>query len=625
MKQKYSFSDNVNNAISVVNGVPYFTYLISENINIQVWENNNALIGAPNSSDVIGLLYHGDKSINGCNIYISPQNKMSVPEIVFLIMYGCLYSSFGLYKNYEKQTIKEKKANFLYVFAYIYNVMGYKNVPSCWNNVLQNINILNTKNKESVLANLEKAEIYNHFVNYGLSNTASGIEKVFIKNKDELGNFKYLANRHNTSFEDSFSKGIVTNAAKVLKQTNKSVVQVSHPIQEWFFRNYPFFSSLSSLFKVVTDRDTCRTLNIHYGAVDFYQKIIYLNEFNLPKGDNDVNQYQVFVMAHEMLHVALNHAGRRKDREHLMWNLACDFVINNWLVDMCVGIPPEGVFIDKELARLSAEEIYELLKEDREILRQMMTMASPGAGHKYNKHKNKNSHVDMFGTGDKENPYGDLHDAAAQALLQGYNVHCNLERGLLPAGLEEEIKLLQQPVIPWRVELASWFARHFPEEEKKRTYAKASRRQSVTPDIPHATYYRPTKETKTKTFGVILDTSGSMDHVLLGKSLGIIAAYAKQYDVFEVKLIYCDANPYDAGYVKVDSLKDRVKVTGRGGTVLQQAVNYLENNKDFPSKAPVLVLTDGYFEPTLAIRNPHAFVVPDKRLLRGRTNVFEFD
>lgn len=56
MKQKYSFSDNVNNALSVVNGVPYFTYLISENINIQVWENNNALIGAPNSSDVIGLL-----------------------------------------------------------------------------------------------------------------------------------------------------------------------------------------------------------------------------------------------------------------------------------------------------------------------------------------------------------------------------------------------------------------------------------------------------------------------------------------------------------------------------------------------------------------------------------------
>lgn len=421
-----------------------------------------------------------------------------------------------------------------------------------------------------------------------------------------------------------FARGIIDNAAQVLKTTTFEKEVKTHPVQEWFFRNYPFFSSLSAMFRIETDREVCRNLGIFYGAVDVSAKIIYLNEFNLPSG-NEVSQTQIFVMAHEMLHVALNHMGRQKDREHLMWNLACDFVINNWLVEMCVGVPPDGIYIDKTLARLSAEEIYEIIKEDRDVLKRMSTMASCDAGHKYAKHKNKNAHADMFGTDPSQKKFGDVKDAAAEALLQGYNVHCNLGRGFLPAGLEEEIKILQQPVIPWKVELASWFARHFPEDEKKRTYAKASRRQSATPDIPRAAYYRPTKESRTKTFGVILDTSGSMDAQLLGKSLGVIASYARQYDVFEVKLVYCDAKPYDAGYVDISTLKDKVKVTGRGGTVLQQAVNYLEFDKDFPKKAPILILTDGYFESSLEVKNPHAFVVPDKRIIRGRKDVFEFD
>ena len=35
---------------------------------------------------------------------------------------------------------------------------------------------------------------------------------------------------------------------------------------------------------------------------------------------------------------------------------------------------------------------------------------------------------------------------------------------------------------------------------------------------------------------------------------------------------------------------------GRGGTVLQPAVNYLVSRPDFPPAAPVMILTDGYCE-----------------------------
>ena len=41
-------------------------------------------------------------------------------------------------------------------------------------------------------------------------------------------------------------------------------------------------------------------------------------------------------------------------------------------------------------------------------------------------------------------------------------------RGLLPAGLIEEIRALSQPPIPWDVELAQWFDHYFAPLERRR-------------------------------------------------------------------------------------------------------------------------------------------------------------
>ena len=67
----------------------------------------------------------------------------------------------------------------------------------------------------------------------------------------------------------------------------------------------------------------------------------------------------------------------------------------------------------------------------------------------------------------------------------------------------------------------------------------------------------------------MLDTSGSMSNDLLSKCLGAIAALAAKYRILQVRLVYCDAMPYDEGYVPVKRLTEPVKVKGRGGTKLQ--------------------------------------------------------
>jgi predicted metal-dependent peptidase len=58
--------------------------------------------------------------------------------------------------------------------------------------------------------------------------------------------------------------------------------------------------------------------------------------------------------------------------------------------------------------------------------------------------------------------------------------------------------------------------------------------------------------------------------------------------------MFCDAFAYDAGYMRPDDIAGRVKVRGRGGTVLQPGIDLLERAADFPESGPILVITDGW-------------------------------
>jgi predicted metal-dependent peptidase len=208
----------------------------------------------------------------------------------------------------------------------------------------------------------------------------------------------------------------------------------------------------------------------------------------------------------------------------------------------------------------------------------------------------------------------DLDDYYRRALSVGLSLHESQGRGLLPAGLVEEVRALDQPPLPWDAQLARWFEEYMPAAEKRRTYARLSRRQNATPHIPRPGWRYPEELVERPTFGVVLDTSGSMDRTLLGKALGAIASYATARDVPAARVVFCDAAAYDAGYLPVEEIAGRVRVRGRGGTVLQPGIHLLEHADDFPPTAPILVITDGYCD-VVRIQREHAFLVPDSARL----------
>lgn len=369
---------------------------------------------------------------------------------------------------------------------------------------------------------------------------------------------------------------------------------------QWFMSSYPLLGALAASFTLVEDRSICQALQVTIAAVDAEAKEIYLNPVAHLR-DEELR----FVLAHELLHVALRHHARCLGRDAQLWNVACDYVINGWLVEMGLGeIARFGCLYDPELKGLSAEAIYDRIVQDLRHYRKLATLRGVGLGDILQPHSA------WWTTQDGVT----LDEYYRRCLGQGYIYHNEQGRGTLPAGLIEEIRALSQPPIPWDVQLAKWFDQYFSPIEKRRTYARPSRRQSSTPDIARASWVVRKEDLDGRTFGVILDTSGSMEHKLLAKALGAIASYCIARDVPTARVVFCDAVAYDQGYMPAQDIADRVRVRGRGGTVLQPGVDLLEKAEDFPKDGPLLLITDGFCD-RLAIRREHAFLLPQGRSL----------
>ena len=52
-----------------------------------------------------------------------------------------------------------------------------------------------------------------------------------------------------------------------------------------------------------------------------------------------------FVIAHEILHCVFDHMKRREDREPQLHNIACDYIVNNTLMDQNIGEKPKDIQI----------------------------------------------------------------------------------------------------------------------------------------------------------------------------------------------------------------------------------------------------------------------------------------
>ena len=90
-----------------------------------------------------------------------------------------------------------------------------------------------------------------------------------------------------------------------------------------------------------------------------------------------MNKEIEFVIAHEILHCVFDHFTRREDRDPRLYNIACDYIVNNLLIRDRIGSNPKIVdcyhdtnfkmiaktffgfeeLLEKELKQLGAQEV----------------------------------------------------------------------------------------------------------------------------------------------------------------------------------------------------------------------------------------------------------------------------
>ena len=115
---------------------------------------------------------------------------------------------------------------------------------------------------------------------------------------------------------------------------------------------YPFFGSIISnvTFNETKGIDTAAT----NGEV-----IVYNEDFMNTLSIND----QIFVLAHETMHIAFNHIKRGDNKNHEVWNIATDAVINAFLKKDGFDVREDFVYYEDAI-NYNAEQYYEKLMKD---------------------------------------------------------------------------------------------------------------------------------------------------------------------------------------------------------------------------------------------------------------------
>ena len=104
------------------------------------------------------------------------------------------------------------------------------------------------------------------------------------------------------------------------------------------------------------------------------KRIIFNPSFVLDVEEEELRS----VLIHEALHVVYEHPLRRGKKHPKVWNIACDYAINGFLIyDLGMELPEGGLW-SREYRGMSAEAIYSILMKDEEALQEAIDTMGEG-------------------------------------------------------------------------------------------------------------------------------------------------------------------------------------------------------------------------------------------------------
>ena len=333
----------------------------------------------------------------------------------------------------------------------------------------------------------------------------------------------------------------------------------------------PFFGTLGMFARFVPSQ------TILTAATD--GRDIFLNpEFlrSLP------HQQQDGVILHEILHAALLHPLRLKERQPELWNIAADIVVNGMIMQQSgVELPPDGLR-DEGLEQLSVEEVYELLQPigaNRFQLADLDLLAT----------QQEQDSILTARTGDllSQNRSAAVAAYWRNALQQATVIARSTGSGKLPMGIDRELNEIVNPQLDWRAYLWRYLV------QTPTDFQGFDRRL-----IGRGLYLEALQGESVQVY-VAVDTSGSVGdrylQLFIGEVQGILAAYPH----LECNLYYIDRDI--SGAYLLTSTSTVPTPQGGGGTSFVPFFDRVAEIWDGHTRAVCIYLTDGYGEFPLSI------------------------
>ena len=297
------------------------------------------------------------------------------------------------------------------------------------------------------------------------------------------------------------------------------------------------------------------------------------------------------LVAHELLHAALRHGSRRRERDALLWNIAADVVVNGMIrADTGYGLPNGGVEMPK-LAHLSVEEVYEQLATGRHRLPKL-TLLDLGA--------------ELPDSGMGPGSEGVLDERSQQelerlwnsALQQADAVTRRIKRGFGSSGLGSmrEFDQARQAPQNWR-DLLWHFMVSTPFD-----FGGFDRR------FIHRKLYLEETVGESVEVAICIDTSASIGKDELGQFMREIQSILDAYPQIKGTLFYADAYLYGPHAFGADAAMPEVK--GGGGTSFKPFFQWVARENAQGNQPVCIYFTDGYGDfPSSAPDSPVLWLV----------------
>lgn len=300
---------------------------------------------------------------------------------------------------------------------------------------------------------------------------------------------------------------------------------------------------------------------------------------------------QNFVLMHELFHVLLQHARRSvgKKRNRVLWNTACDLVINSMLFFQVAstmrsaGIPfeapPDGLYMRFSPDSV-AENIYATLKRDNtgnRPLKKVLLVLN-------NRFPREITPGDDLLPGTDEMQEQQITDMIRNALKQVPSSQPGYGSYFVPPSV---YKLYGTKPLNWQVLLRNMLEQRISDDS---SYATPERKYlHMDLILPGHT----ASEEVLEEVWIFIDSSGSISHDTMASFLTQVHSLLKTFEC-TMNIVYWDTQVTDIyrNIRKKEELKDCLPKHS-GGTDINCVYRWIRQNKIHPNA--MLILTDGYF------------------------------